>query len=102
MAFFRNMLYCICNTKRQEVLFMFLSFTKQFGKPVCVLLYGVFGFLAGKKKPLPLLILLGLHTLEVFTKGLGVAAARGIGKAEAFCQCLAFGFTWWLPLKKES
>ena len=34
---------------------MFLKLTKQFGKPICVLLYGVFGWLAGKKKPLPLL-----------------------------------------------
>ena len=80
---------------------MFYEMTKKFGKPVCVALYAAFAALAAKKKPLPLLILLGLHTLEFFTKGLGVAAERGIGKAEALCQCLAFGFTWWLPLKKE-
>lgn len=80
---------------------MFLSFTKQFGKPVCVLLYGIFGLLAGKKKPLPLLILLGLHTGEYFLKGRKIAAEKGVGPLEAFFQCLAFGFTWWLPLKKE-
>ena len=43
---------------------MFLELTKRFGKPICVLLYGVFGLLAGKKKPLPLLALLATHACE--------------------------------------
>ena len=79
---------------------MFLKITKQFGKPVCVLLYGVFALLAGKKKPLPLLILLGLHSGEYVLEGRKLADEKGICRAEAFFQCLAFGFTWWLPLKK--
>ena len=80
---------------------MFLDLTKKFGKPICVLLYGVFGWLAGKKKPLPLLILLGMHLSEYFLVGRKVAEEAGLEKSEGFFQCLAFGFTWWLPIKKS-
>ena len=79
---------------------MFLKLTKQFGKPICVLLYGVFGLLAGKKKPLPLLILAGMHACEYALIGRKTAREQGLGKAEGLAQCLAFGFTWWLPLRK--
>ena len=79
---------------------MFLTITKQFGKPICVALYAAFAWLAAKKKPLPLLILLALHTAEYFKDGRKVAAAHGVGTAEGFAKCLAFGFTWWLPLQK--
>lgn len=80
---------------------MFLQFTKAFGKAVCVLLYAVFGLLAGRKKPLPLLILLALHTGEYFLKGRRIAEEHGLGRAEGLAKCLAFGFTWWLPLEKS-
>ena len=80
---------------------MFLKLTKQFGKPICVLLYGIFGFLAGKKKPLPLLILLGMHLSEYFLIGRKVSREANLGKLEGLFQCLAFGFTWWLPIKKR-
>lgn len=80
---------------------MFLKLTRQFGKPICVLLYGLFALLAGKKKPLPLLALLGTHTAEYFLVGRKVAEEKGLSKAEGLAQCLSFGFTWWLPLKKE-
>ena len=79
---------------------MFYRLSKEYGKQVCVVLYSVFGWLAARKKPLPLLILLGLHGMEYFTEGRKLAAQHGIGRLEALCQCLAFGFTWWLPLKK--
>ena len=79
---------------------MFLKLTKMFGKPICVVLYAVFAWLAAKKKPLPLLILLGLHTMEYFTKARAIAAAHGVGRLEALWKCLAFGFTWWLPLRE--
>ena len=79
---------------------MFQEKKKKLGKPICAALYAAFAALAAKKKPLPLLILLGLHTMEYFTEGRRLAAERGIGKLEALCQCLAFGFTWWLPIKK--
>lgn len=80
---------------------MFLKLTKELGKPICVVLYAVFAWLAGKKKPLPLLILFGLHAGEYFLKGRKVAERHGLGRAEGLMQCLAFGFTWWLPLEKE-
>ncbi len=81
---------------------MFLKTIKQFGKPICVGLYAVFAAFAMKKKPLPLLILLGLHTGEYALIGRKVAAEQGLTRAEGLAQCLSFGFTWWLPLKKES
>ena len=81
---------------------MFLKITEQFGKPVCVALYAFFGILAVKKKPLPFLILLGLHTGEYVLIGRKVAEEKGLTKAEGIAQCLSFGFTWWLPLKKEA
>ena len=77
---------------------MFLKLTKLIGKPVCVLLYAVFGVLAVKKKPAPLLILFLLHATEYFTKGRKIAKEHSIGKVEAIIKCLAFGFTWWLPI----
>ena len=80
---------------------MFLKLTKQFGKPICVALYAVFTALAAKKKPLPLLILFLMHASEYVLVGRRVAAEKGLGIAEGAAQCLAFGFTWWLPLKKE-
>ena len=79
---------------------MFLKVTRAIGKPVCVLLYVVFAALAVRKKPVPLLVLLGLHAFEYVDKGRKIAAERGIGRAEALAKCLAFGFTWWLPLQK--
>lgn len=80
---------------------MFLKLTKAVGKPVCVLLYAAFAWLAAKKKPLPLLILLGLHLMETLTVGRRVAKDRQIPVPEWVLNCLCFGFTWWLPLKKE-
>jgi hypothetical protein len=79
---------------------MFLELTKKIGKPVCLALNAVFAALAVRKKPLPLLILLGLHTMEYFTEGRKLADEHGISRLEALFQCLTFGFTWWLPIKK--
>ena len=80
---------------------MFLKLTRSLGKPVCVLLYAVFAVLAARKKPLPLLLLAALHTAEYFLIGRRVADEHRLGRAEGLAQCLAFGFTWWLPLKKS-
>ena len=79
----------------------FMDLTRKFGQPVCVYLYARFAYLFAKKKPLPLLILLGLHTYEYFEKARPLADERGIDRKEALAKCLAFGFTWWLPIKKE-
>ena len=81
---------------------MFLKLTKMFGKPICVVLYAVFAWLAAKKKPLPLMILFGMHATEYVVKGRKTAAAHGLSIAEGLAQCLAFGFTWWLPLEKDA
>lgn len=80
---------------------MFLKLTKLFGKPICVALYAAFAVLAAKKKPLPLLILFALHLAETLTVGRKVAREKGVGAAEWIVNCLAFGFTWWLPLRGE-
>ena len=66
---------------------MFLKITKQYGKPICVALYA--GFAA-------------LHTFEYFHVGRKVAKENGLSKIEGLAKCLAFGFTWWLPLQKRS
>lgn len=73
--------------------------TKQYGKAICVLLYGLFAALAVRKKPTPLLLLLGAHTAEYFLVGRKVADENGIARREAAANCLAFGFTWWKPIK---
>lgn len=80
---------------------MFLKITKQYGKPVCVGLYAWFAALAAKKKPLPLLILFLMHAAEYVFIGRNVAAENGLSAAEGLAQCLSFGFTWWLPIKKS-
>ena len=80
---------------------MFLNLTRQFGKPVCVGLYTWFAALAARKKPLPLLILFLMHATDYIFIGRRVAAENGLSVPEGLAQCLSFGFTWWLPLKKS-
>ena len=79
---------------------MFLEITKKYGKASCVALYAAFAALAARKKPLPLLILLGLHTYEYFHVGRKLAKEKGLSRLEGLLKCLAFGFTWWLPIQK--
>lgn len=45
-------------------------------------------------------ILLAAHTAEYFTRGRKIAEEKGISQVSAFANCLAFGFTWWLPVSK--
>ena len=80
---------------------MFLKLTKQFGKPICVALYAWFSALAARKKPWPLLILFLMHGSEYAFIGRKVAKEKGLSVTDGLAQCLSFGFTWWLPLKKE-
>lgn len=79
----------------------FMTLTRQYGKPICVALYAVTSALAVHKRPNAFLSLLGMHTAEYFLIGKKVAEAKGLTKGEGLAQCLAFGFTWWLPLKAE-
>ncbi len=79
---------------------MFYELTRAYGKQICAALYAVFAGLAARKKPLPLLTLLLLHTAEYFHIGRKIAEEHGLSSAEGLVNCLAYGFTWWLPLKK--
>lgn len=78
---------------------MFLKFNEKFGKPVCVVLYAVFAFLAAKGIWIPLAALGVMHFSEYFIAAHKVAKEAGIDQLTAFINCLAFGFTWWLPIK---
>ena len=71
---------------------MFYELTKEFGKQICIALYGAFAWLAARKKPLPLLTLLLLHTGEYFQVGRKIAAEHGLSPAEGLVNCLAYGF----------
>jgi hypothetical protein len=79
---------------------MFYELTKAYGKQICGALYAAFAGLALRKKPLPLLTLLALHTAEYFHIGRRIAAEHGLRPAEGLLNCLAYGFTWWLPLER--
>lgn len=79
---------------------MFYELTKAYGKQICAGLYGVFAWLAARRRPLPLLILLALHTYEYFHIGRRIAAEHGLRAVEGLVNCLAYGFTWWLPLER--
>ena len=79
---------------------MFLTLTKKYGKPICVALYAAFTALAAKKKPIPLFVLFFMHAAEYIFIGRKVAVEKGLSALEGLAQCLSFGFTWWLPLKK--
>lgn len=70
------------------------------GKVNCVLLYSIGSFCLAKKKPLPLLILMAIHALEYLIIGKKVGDDNGIPAKVAIPNCLAFGFTWWLPIKQ--
>ncbi len=80
---------------------MFLELTKKIGKPVCVALYAAFAAMAAKKKPGPLILLFLMHATEYMVIGRKVAEENGLSVPEGVVQCLAFGFTWWLPIKKN-
>lgn len=75
--------------------------TKAFGKPICVALYSAFSYFAAKKKPMMLWLLLAMHFSEYFIVAKKLAAEKDISQLTAFANCLSFGFTWWLPIKKE-
>ena len=38
---------------------------------------------------------------DVCDRYTSIAAEHGLGILEGLCQCLAFGFTWWLPIRKQ-
>jgi len=68
----------------------------------CIVLW-IFGTIRTitKKKPLFVFCLFLLHLFETLTIGLKTGEEYGKSKAESFASCICFGFTWWLPLKKQ-
>ena len=80
---------------------MFLKITKLIGKPVCIVLYAVFAALAAKKKYVPLILLAALHATEYVAIGRKVAKDNNMSVLSGLANCLAFGFTWWLPVKND-
>ncbi len=78
-----------------------MKLVKYIGQPFCVALYGVSAYLAAKKKPLALVSLFLCHLSEYFIIGRKTGKEKGEKAAAALLKCLSFGFTWWLPLKKE-
>lgn len=64
-------------------------------------LYGVAGILAVLKKPLLLLLLLAVHTLEYLAISRPMAAEKKIPRVSALIHTLLYGFTWWKPIREE-
>lgn len=79
---------------------MMMKMTKNFGKPICVALYALGAYYLAKGKPVPFLVLFMMHLTEYFTVARKLAAEKGIQQLAALANCLSFGFTWWLPIKK--
>lgn len=80
---------------------MIMKIVEKAGQPLCAVLYVFCGYLSAKKKPLPLVLLFLLHTTEYFITGKKTAKENGLPVISGIAHCLLFGFTWWLPLKKN-
>ena len=78
---------------------MLMKIIKATGKPTCVVLYSALAALAAKKKYAPLLALAGSHAAEFVFIGRKVAKENNINALVGLVNCLAFGLTWWVPLK---
>ncbi len=78
-----------------------IKLTAKFGKPLCVILYAAFAALAARGIWIPLALLVVMHLTEFFAVAIKVAKQNKIDMLTAFANCLCFGFTWWLPIKKN-
>ena len=76
-----------------------MKYVSLIGKPVCVLLYIGGIILAASKKVIPLAALFAAHLTEYLIIGRKTAKQFGVSAAKGLANCLAFGFTWWLPLR---
>jgi uncharacterized BrkB/YihY/UPF0761 family membrane protein len=68
----------------------------------CLILYVgtvILGVLTGMWWPL--FFLAALHFVEFFIIGKKTGDAAGIPTVVSFITCMLFGFTWWLPLRKQ-
>ncbi|WP_371803043.1 hypothetical protein [Candidatus Lokiarchaeum ossiferum] len=48
----------------------------------------------------PLLVLLGLHGLELLLLGKMIRRSTQYTTSRIIIYCLFFGYTWWIPVKK--
>ena len=80
--------------------YMFRKITIGYGQPVCVILYAVFAALLAKGIWIPIVVLAAMHIIEFTVIGYKVGKANKMGIIPSFLNCLSFGFTWWLPIKK--
>lgn len=73
------------------------------GQPTCAVLYALGAVRAVKNKKFGLLCFMFFaHLAEYFVIGAETGKAYGIKPLKAFLSCLAFGFTWWLPIRMEN
>lgn len=54
-----------------------------------------------KKNPIGLIILAAMHGTEAVVVGVKTGLEYGKKLAYSIVMCMTFGFTWWLPLKKQ-
>lgn len=54
-----------------------------------------------KKNPVLIILLALLHGFETVTIGVKTGLEYGKKFAYSVVMCMTFGFTWWLPLKKQ-
>jgi hypothetical protein len=57
----------------------------------------ILGFLKGIWLPFGLVA--ALHLVEFIIVGKKTGAAAGMNFAASFCNCMLFGFSWWMPLR---
>ena len=80
---------------------MLMKLVKNIGQPFCIILYIVSAYFAFKKKFIPLISLFTMHLTEFFIIGRKTGRDNGLSRLSSLAHCLAFGFTWWLPLKSK-
>lgn len=76
-----------------------MKYLKIIGQPFCILLYIISAIFAFKKKPIWLALLFGSHLTEYFVIGKKVGKESNMSKLSAFLHCIAYGLTWWIPIK---
>ncbi len=54
-----------------------------------------------KKSPVIVYFLFFLHLFELLVVGFKTGVKFGYSKLETVINCIFYGFTWWLPLKKQ-
>ncbi len=54
-----------------------------------------------KKNPIGLIILAAMHGTEAVVIGVKTGLEYGKKLAYSIVMCMTFGYTWWLPLRKQ-